>query len=361
MKQTTLLLFFSLFFVVLAGCQEKKSSSKSTASSAYCTGTNYYTVPGCPGYGGGTTSGSNNCIGTNYYTVPGCPGYTGGGTGSSTGGTTGGTTGASSCVQNPFSYACYCQTVPFAYGCSQYYTQGYVSKNWGVKYPMAVTPSRACSPTKNPTGVTGTLYETRKGTITIAGWCNPSTQGAATCAANNAATDGTYNPASSFANGYLNTASVLKSEAGAKSFLLTDSALKIRFKANPEPDAANSSTWCAGRRTGTSMLPGAAKYTFNVTLVGILNGNKVHEPLGSFDMDVNGCSVSKDLSGYAGMYPEGMYLVITDVKSNKGGWPTQQQLDTQGFIGWNTFDKVRSGECWSFDLEVAADGTKTFD
>lgn len=375
MKQKSILLVLTFLVLTIIGCQEKKSSSSGTATSAYCTGTNYYTVAGCPGYGGGTTSGTGTtCTGTLYYTNPNCAGYctiaanqntaqcTGG---TSSGGSSSGGTGTN-CTLNPFSYACYCQSVPFANGCAQYGTQSYVSKNWGVKYPSAVVPSRACSATKNPVGVSGSLYETRKATVTAGGFCNPTNPSyGSLCAPYNTQTDGTYNPASPMAAGMLNTSAVLKSEAGAKSFFISDASLKIRFKANPEPDAASTSTWCSGRRTGTSMLPGAAKYTFNVTLVGTRPGGVQElEPLRpgvGFTVDVNGCSEAIDLSTYLGVYTEGMYVIITDVKSNKGGWPSQQQLDTSGFIGWGSFDKVRSGECWSFDIEVAADGTKTFD
>jgi hypothetical protein len=58
------------------------------------------------------------------------------------------------------------------------------------------------------------------------------------------------------------------------------------------------------------------------------------------------------------MYPNGMYLKISNVLENKGcsDWNWQG-----GFSNCNNWVPVRSSECWTMDIEVAADGTKTFD
>ncbi len=322
MMKTTTFLALTLFFAMV-GCSEKKTSSSSSSQNALCTGTNYYSNPSCPGYGGSTT-------GTTA-------GYT---TSGASGGSTGGTTGTN-CAQNPFSYACYCQTNPLAYGCPTQAPQ--VSKNWGVKYP--VTPSGSCSAPTNPGP--GSYYPPRKGTVTInfKNW---------------------YDPASPVAPNYVNTTTSLKSVDNAKMFFLTDSLLKVRFKANLEPDAASTTPEesCFGRASTNSSLAGYTKLQFYAKIVGTKADGTVEEeilPGGPFTVQVNSCTPAIDLSSYASYYSGGMYLVIYNVRSNKGIWPSD--YDKNGFLNSNSFtgdSSQRSVECWTMDIEVAADGTQTF-
>lgn len=320
------LIFVTSLFLLLAGCQE--SSKKKTSSTPNCLQNPY--AYGCNPYttGGGTT-GSTNPIcsqGNNYFYYPGCPGFCqsyptnsacqGGTTGTTTGGTTGGTT-------NPY---------------PQYPSTG-VTPNWGVKYPGGV-PQGSCTAAYAPTGINYTPYETRKATMTIVGktW---------------------YNPADAVAPNYMNTSSLLRSVNGARQLFETDSVLKVRFKALPQPESSNASPYCYGRQSGSS-IAGYTKLQFSVTLVGRRADNTVEtEPLGTFNIGVNSCTPAIDLSPYASQYPGGIYLRVEAVKGNQAYYPNN--YDFYGFRDVNSFSDIRSMDCWVLDVEVAADGTKTFD
>lgn len=334
-------LVFVLGLMFLTGCQEK--SSKTTTVS--CIGNNYF-LPGCPGYNqystggqtsgttsgtttGGTTGSTNNTCyqGNNYYYLQGCPGFcqyypthascsSGGTTGSTTGGTTGGST------TNP-----YPQTPS-----SVLYT------NWGVKYPGGV-PSGSCSQSYSPTGVTFTPYATRSATITMAGHDN-------------------YDPTNVETQNAYNTSSILKTVNQAKTLYSTDAILKVRFKPKPQPDSALSPTACYGRLTGQSSTPGYTKLMFTVNVVGWdANNNRSIEPVGVYTVGVNSCSQGIDLSSFASRFPNGMYVQISDIYANQNCWWD----NNTGFNSCNAFKLVREADCWSMDIEVAADGTKTFD
>lgn len=329
MKQLSLIFFCSLLFLVSC-VQEKSKKSSSTDISAYCyQGSNYYTMVGCPGYAGGTTAGTTTgntqaCYtGNNYYTMPGCPGYcqnnpTGSGcSGTTTGGTTGGST------TNPY---------------TNYPSTG-VTPNWGMKYPGGV-PSGSCSAPYTPSGVSYTPYDTRKATMTIVGktW---------------------YNPTDSVASSYMNTSSLLRSVNGAKQLFETDSFLKVRFKVQPQPEASNASPYCYGRQSGAS-IAGYTKLQFNVQLMGTkANGAVQYEPIGTYTIGVNNCTPAIDLSSYASQYPGGIYLIVQSVKGNQAYFPAD--YDYQGFKNVASYADIRSQDCWVLDVEVAADGTKTFD
>jgi hypothetical protein len=323
MKRSSMLIVFCLLF--LASCQEK-SSKKSSPS---CTGNDYW-APGCPGsnqYGitGGVTGAQ--CQGSNYSFYPGCPGFCqtypthsscqGGTTGTTTGGTTGGI--------NPFPQ----------------YSSNPIYANWGVQYPGG-TPAENCSQAVAPTGVTFTPYETRKATMSIQGKTF-------------------YSPASSVASQYMNTSSILKSVANARTLLETDSVLKVRFKPRPQPENTQSSPYCyIPSYTKMSSVAGYTKLQYSVVLVGTkANGTTEQEPIGTFTTDVNSCTPAIDLSSYTSLYPAGMYLIVQSVRSNQGTWPNNYAQ--YGFRDSNTFTDVRSMDCWVIDVEVAADGTKTFE
>lgn len=328
MKYLPFIFIFSLLF--LTACQESSSKKSSSSKDPYaqCIGPAYYSVPGCPGYNGGTTNGGTTggtsggtCYeGNNYYCMQGCPGfgqYPAACNGTTTGSNTGGTT------TNP-----YPQFPSFP-----------VTPNWGVKYPGGV-PSGNCSPAYAPAGITYTPYETRKATMTIVGktW---------------------YNPADSVASQYMNTSSSLRSVANARQFFSTDSLLKVRFKALPQPESSSSSPYCYGRQFGSS-IAGYHKLMFSVTLIGVkANGSTDYEPLGTHTVGVNSCSPALDLSGFASAYPGGIYLRVESVKGNQAYYPAN--YDFFGFRDVGSFSDIRSQDCWTLDVEVAADGTKTFD
>jgi hypothetical protein len=341
MNKQTLLLLVMFFSLILTGCQEKSTSRKSSSSNPYnqCTGQTYWTTPGCTGF----------C--QHNPTSPACGGTSGGITGTTTGGgsiggTVGGTTGTTtgttnSCLTTPYSYQCYCQTYPLATGCPTGGTSLY--PNWGVMYPpsgSAPDNSSSSCTSYNPSGVTQ-AYEVRKATLTVAGgkW---------------------YNPGVVPSSEYFNTSSSLKSVNSALAFFQTDSMLKVRFKVKPQPHSANTVDTCYGRTTNQSYIAGYYKLKFNVKLIGRRADNTIGEEfLGTIQGNVNTCTSGIDLSNYSGMYPNGVYLVISDVQSNQGTWP--DNYSTYGFRDGNTWKTVRTSDCWTMDIEVAADGTKTFD
>lgn len=325
MKHKSFILILSFMTLLLTACQEKAATKKSSSSSnnLSCSGQLYWTTPGCAGY----------C----QYNPTACGSTTGSTTGTTTGTTTG---GVNNCMISPYSFQCYCQTYPTATGCAS--GVGATNPNWGVMYPptgSAPDDSATTCSSYLPSGVTQ-AYEPRKGTVTVTGgqW---------------------YNPASGASNLY-NTSTTLKSVAQAKLFYQTDSMLKVRFKVRAQPHAANTTNTCYGRATGQSYIAGYHKLKFNVNIVGVRADNTTGEDfLGVIEGHVNSCTPAIDLSPYVGMYPGGVYLKITDVQSNQGTWPSN--YSTYGFRDGNTWKTVRQADCWTLDIEVAADGTKTFD
>lgn len=375
MKYMPLILMFSLLF--LTACQEtktKKSSSSNT--SALCSqGNNYNYYAGCPGFcqtypthtacatatTGGTTG--TNCQG-NYYYNYGCPGFcqsnpthSSCSSGTTTGGSTGSTTNPLCYQGNNYYYlqGCpgFCQYYPTHASCSGGGGTTTPPTNscpscptsnlggWTGKYPGGV-PAGSCSSAYTPAGVSYTPYETRKASMTIVGktW---------------------YNPADSVAPNYMNTSAILKSVANARSFFSTDAILKVRFKVRPQPESSSASPYCYGRQSGSS-IAGYHKLQFNVVLVGVKSNGQVEtEPVpGSpFTIGVNSCTPSIDLSSYASAYPNGIYLRVESVRGNQQYIPNN--YEQYGFRDMPGFTDIRSQDCWSLDVEVAADGTKTFD
>jgi hypothetical protein len=363
MKQKFLVLMWAVFTLMLAGCQEKKTSSSSNNSNPYaanCTGQAYWTTPGCAGY-------------CQYQpTAYGCPGATTGGTatgGTTTGGTTtGGTTGTSTggttgvnCTYPPISNTCpnYCLVSPGAYGCLANGTNcnanpaaagcpgssTTVSPNWGVLYPGG-EPQGTCSDPYLPEGQT-TAFNTRKGTITLAGLKTGSI---------------VYSPFAPDTPNLLNTSPMLKSVSQAKVFYMTDSILKVRFKVKPQPDSRQTTTMCYGRQMPGTMMSGYTKLQYRVNVYGVGAGNAVTYlgTKGPFTTGVNSCSQGLDLSEYINQSPNqtGIVVTVEQVKANQDCW---DNYTTSGFTTCNAYKNVRSFDCWAMDIEVAADGTKTFD
>jgi hypothetical protein len=190
-------------------------------------------------------------------------------------------------------------------------------------------------------------FNTRKGTITLAGLTTGSIL---------------YSPFAPEAPNYLNTSPMLKSVAQAKVFYMTDSTLKVRFKVKAQPDAAQTDTMCYGRNMPGSTFPGYTKLQYYVKVYGVNASNAVTflDTKGPFTTGVNSCSSAVDLSQYINQNPGQVGLVVTvdQVKANQAcsswNWTT-------GFTSCNSYKNVRSFDCWAMDIEVAADGTKTFD
>lgn len=339
MKQMPLIFILSLLLSLMSCTQESSKNSNSSYNpyNNNCAGTNYYAY-GCPGYNGnttGTTTGGttgNNCFyGNNYYYQQGCPGYCQMyPTHSSCAATTGGTTGTST---NPYPY----------------YYSAYVDKNWQVLYPYV--PSISCTDAVAPTGVSYTPYETRKGTITLKGQVD-------------------YDP-NSGQSFFDTTSELLQTVDGARNFFWGDSTLKVRFKANVQPTSANTTAVCPGRAMGQSSIKGYGKIKFDLYLIGRkANGTVSTVSLGTKTISVNSCTSAIDLSTYASQYPNGIYLKIANVYGNQnwlpGTYNESQAYDTYGYVTpqnpyvENTWKLIRNAECWTLDIEVAADGTKTF-
>lgn len=292
------IIFLYLFFI-LVSCQDKKTSQKKTETQTY-----------------------SGCIGDHYF-LPGCPGYNENSSPSTTDGTTGGSTGISYPTTNPYPQLL---STP-------------VTQNWGVKYPGGV-PTESCSQTYSPSEIDFTPYDTRKATMTIVGraW---------------------YSPTDSSAPFYMNTSSLLKSLTGARQLFSTDSLLKVRFKALPQPESSESSPHCFGRQPGVP-IAGYTQLKFTVVIGGLMaDGTSSTEPLGTYTIDVNSCTPAIDLSSYVSRYPGGIHLVVQSVKGNQGSWP--HNYSSYGFRDSTMFSDIRSSDCWALDVEVAADGTKTFD
>lgn len=212
-----------------------------------------------------------------------------------------------------------------------------VEVNWGVHYPGGVPQgSGSCTTPVLPTG-NEYAYDTRRATLTAAGGYG-------------------YDPSFQDVPNYLNTSSVLKSVENAQQFFGTDARLQVRFKVHPQPDARKTTDYCYGRVSKLSSMPGYTKLSFTVNAVGFKNGAKVTEPVGTYTVGVNDCSNTIDLSPLKAMYPSGLYLTITSVKSNQGEWWD----DNVGFKNSNVFTTVPSQTCWAMDIEVSADGTKVF-
>ena len=348
MKQKTFFLILTFFTLIVSGCQQKSSSKKSSTanpSTVNCSGEAYWTGVGCTGYcqhnptaAACTTSGTT--------------------TGATAGGTTGGTTGAN-CSIYPLAASCpgYCQQVPRPNWCLSNGTNCsltptaagcpgasvVVNPYWGIFYPPSGTPpAGTCSEPVAPAGL-ATPAETRKATITMAGAISGSIE---------------YNPLT--ASNLLNTSPMLKSVSQAKLFFMTDAVLKLRVKVKPQPESRQTTNICYGRDSGT-YIAGYTKLEYYVNVYGVTSGSALGPLLGTegpFRTSVNSCSEVIDLSGYQEENPTGVVVSINNVKANQNCSPWA--WDSVGWSNCNSFKNVRSMDCWSIDLEVAADGTKTF-
>jgi len=169
-----------------------------------------------------------------------------------------------------------------------------------------------------------------------------------------------YSPNSYLAPNYLNTSSILKSVNAARTLFETDSLLKVRFKARPQPVNTASNPYCYIENYKNAFsIAGYTKLQFTVNLVGKKGSTEYTEPVGSYTVGVNSCTPAIDLSSYASRYPDGIYLTVSSVLSNQAYYPND--YDYNGFTNSSNFGNVRSMDCWVLDVEVAADGTKTFD
>lgn len=328
MKSTSLLFILTFLSLILVGCDQKsvKSSNSNSSTNNYCT--LYPYASGCYGSttgtvtAGGTTGTTTNCTLQAYQPI--CPNYT---------------NAYQSCYSAPSQSFCqnFCTNYPSTPACSGSTTGsstgGSNGNTYGSLYPQGV-PAGACTYSST------SGYDTDKATMTIVGgsWMNPGSGGST----------------------YTNTSSAMKSAAAAKTFLIsgTDAVMSARLKVRPQPETAGSGAngVCYGRSTGSS-IPGYTKLKFNVAIASVNSPTVLETVAMDVTVGVNACSEGFNLRSFKGTYPEGYFVVISDVKSNQFcpnyNWTT-------GFQSCEVYRSVRTMDCWSMELEVAKDGTKTF-
>lgn len=194
--------------------------------------------------------------------------------------------------------------------------------DWGHLYPDGV-PTGTCQP------ATGSGYATRKALIT------------------SSAKYSFFKPSDPITASYVNTDPLVKTEANILQFFSTDSILKVRIKALPEPVSAKTGdTVCTGREGG-STSEGYTKMRITPSVLGIRGDNsRVEIPLETIEIAVNSCnSPAIDLSGYKSMFPNGVYLQIHTIMLNTGA--------NKSFVA------VPKTKCWQVQYEVATDTTQT--
>lgn len=385
MKHMSLIFVFAIMAFV-TGCQETKTKKSSSSNNNYSSCESvmgYFQNPSCGGYAQcqSNPNASTYCLNN----------------GSSTSGTTGGTTGTTNCTTTPSAYGCpqYCTYYPTGLNCPGSTTGGstgsttnpfpnyssiYADKNWQVKYPYVPSIQNCPAPT-TPSGVSYTPYETRKGTVTVVGkgfspvknadpisWYDPRT----------------YNTISDD-----RTSPRLRSVDEALKFFYTDSTMRVRIKANLQPESSQSNPLCYGRVPSMSSIKGYSRLKLDLYLIGVTKNDSgvvtsYSNPellIGDMTIGANYCSSVLDLSNFNGVnypskYPDGFFLQIRNVRGNQNWAPggttiqesnaQQQAFDTYGFFPNTYYDgnsympAIRSNDCWSVDIEVAADGTKTF-
>ncbi|MFA7614725.1 MAG: hypothetical protein WCY48_10870 [Candidatus Caldatribacteriota bacterium] len=264
---------------------------------------------------------------TNPYDVPECVRTNTCTTGGYTGGTGGGGGGTQPGTNPP-----YVGTIPY-------------DPNWGDLYPglsKNLTTKNNCS---SSYATESSLYETRKVTVTAGG-------------------DFSYDPTLPDIGSFTNTSIHLKSLERVQELLTTDAMLKIRFKVKPEPKSAgfgNEVCYKGPSGGSASFSKGYTKLSFAVKIYGITPSGSTEEVRSFFiePTTVNHCTKAIDLKNYKQMYPRGIYFTISQISSNTQFVP--DDYDKNGFYSMDVMTQIPGTKCWSMDIEVAADGTKTFD
>lgn len=259
------------------------------------------------------------------------------------------------CTQNTMAFGCpgYCQANPTQCGTSgttnptnpsdPYKIVPPSDNNWTAMYPGGVpAPSTVCP---EPSG---SGYDLRKGTITIAGgtmyvpnqpWTTPNGSG-----------NDTDDTSVSYTH---NISSFLVDPLKVREFLDTDSKLRVRFKVRPQPKPPVGKTWCFNRTTGQSSNPyGYKTLEFKVGIRGLNQDGTLKptlESIKSVTAQVGGCTQVLDFSGDNQRHPYGVAVVVYDVYSDQGCWYTNS---------CTSMSSVKTSSCWSMDIEASVDGTK---
>jgi len=272
----------------------------------------------------------------------------------------------------------YCTENPSAYGCSEYCSKNPTecSSSTSDDSTSSTDTSSQYTPkdnnwealygdeTQNPTefsctSPTGSGYDLRRGTITLAGdntWYVPDGDTTYSSRSGDSLSDPTDFAA--FSN---NTSSFLITAAEAKKFYDTDAKLKVRFKIRPQPKPTKGETWCYNRMTGQAQDTwGYTLLKFNVSVVGLnedgtLKKSGIYpilESTKSVTASVGTCSTSIDFSGDNQRHTYGMVLVIHDVQSD------QSCLYNTGSSKCTGYKTLRRASCWQMDVEASVDGTK---
>lgn len=258
---------------------------------------------------------------TNPYDVPECVR-----TNTCTGGYTGGTGGGGGGTTRP----------PFTGTLPQ-------DPHWGELYSgrsKDLLERNNCTPSFH---TDSSIYDTRKVKITASG-------------------EYSYDPTLSDTRYFTNTSFHLKTLEGVQELLATDVMLKIRFKVKPEPESTGTTNEVCYRRNKGSTSKGYTKLSFDVAIYRIESSGattEIHTEPFSF-VEINSCTRAFDLKPYKEMSPNGIYFVIRNVRSNTKS-NDLPSYDKDGFYESYAMERVPGTKCWSMDIEVAADGTKTFD
>jgi len=245
------------------------------------------------------------------------------------------------CITSLLSTLASCQlpqnTAPGTSPSSQYIPK---DNNWQSQYGSSTqTPTTFDCPAP-----TGTGYDLRRGTITLAGGNTSYIPGAPSLSA--------------FTH---NISYFLTTTSKAKLFYETDTKLRVRFKVRPQPKPPVGETWCYNRQTGLYQDPwGYTQLNFRVSVVGLnadgslkkVDGYPQLESTKYVTTNVGNCSEAFDFSTENKNHPHGMVLVIHDVQSDQSCW---YNTDSNKCTGYKTLSR---GSCWQMDIEASVDGTK---
>lgn len=316
-----------MFAVVLWGCSESSTTSKGSSQDQF---NNCYTNPSLPGCSG-TTGGVLNCTPAQYGSIgsqcfcsvnqshSSCT-NTGTSTGTSSGGsTTGGSYGT---ITDDNWRALYDDP-----------TNMYDRQSNGVLKP-SVPPISNC-PTPSGSG-----YETRKGTITMAFQKDPVGQ----------TPRDDYSPLLPL-SGFSNISPFFKNVSQSAGFLDSDGRLRIRVMPRPQPQATAGTSSCYGRTTVANREYGYTKLSYTLSIKPVLANGTLGDAIDSRIMttDINTCSPVFDFTGINQSSQNGVVLVLENVTANSGCFNAP----------CSTWDQVTS-MCWQMDVEVATEATKNF-
>jgi hypothetical protein len=226
-----------------------------------------------------------------------------------------------------------------------------ISTNWQMLYKN----SKLTSAEFECNSPTGSGFDIRRGTITIAGddtWYIPG--GDTTYLSRTGKFISAGYSLKSFTK---NTSSFLATAEDAKKFFDTKNKLKVRFKIRPQPIPTKNEIWCYNRLLTTKEDTwGYSNLKFNVSLVGLnsdgslkKSGNyPVFEATKLLRANPKTCSEAIDFSEEIKKQPYGAVIVIHDVATDSSCL----------FGSCLSYKPLSRSSCWQMDIEASVDGTK---